>query len=152
MLQRDYRTLANSPSGTIADSDVFTFDKAGRMLTAVSGRYTNTVTQVYDPMGRHKEEKLTIAGQTYTVTHDFDSLGRPYKMTYPDGTITEKTFTDRGQLYQTKYAGSVIDTRTYDNGGRLSTSTYSNGAVTTHNYRSSGSQKENMLASIVTDN
>jgi RHS repeat-associated protein len=152
MLQKDYRTLANSPSGPIADSDVFTFDKAGRMLTAVSGRYTNTVTNVFDPMGRHQQEKLTVAGQTYTITHDFDSLGRPFKMTYPDGTITEKSFTDRGQLYQTKYAGSVIDTRTYDDGGRLSTSTYSNGAVTTHNYRVSGSNKDNLLASIVTTN
>jgi RHS repeat-associated protein len=152
MLQKDYRTLANSPSGTIADSDAFTFDRAGRMLTAASGRYTNTVTQVFDSLGRHKEEKLTIAGQTYTITHDFDSLGRPFKMTYPDGTVTEKTFTDRGQLYETKYGGSVIDTRTYDDGGRLSTSTYSNGAVTTHNYRVSGSSKDNLLTSIVTTN
>jgi YD repeat-containing protein len=148
MLQRNYRTLANSPSGTIADSDVFTFDKANRMLTAASGRYTNTVTQVYDPLGRHQQEKLTIAGQTYTTTHDFDSLGRPFKMTYPDGTITEKTFTDRGQLYQTKYAGNIEDTRTYDDGGRLSTSAYRNGVTTTYAYRANGSQKDNLLASI----
>src|SRR5690606_6803214 len=44
LTRRDYRTLANSPSGTSADSDVFTYDKASRMLTAASGRYSNTVT------------------------------------------------------------------------------------------------------------
>jgi len=37
-LAKDYRTLANSPSGKIADSDTFTFDATGRMLTAISGR------------------------------------------------------------------------------------------------------------------
>ena len=67
MTSRDYRTLANSPSGTIADTDSFTFDRAGRMLTAVSGRYTNTVTIPFDPVGRKATESLTIAGQTYTV-------------------------------------------------------------------------------------
>lgn len=41
LAKRDHRTLANSPSGTIADSGTFTYDKASRMLTAVSGRYSN---------------------------------------------------------------------------------------------------------------
>ncbi len=31
---RNYRTKANSPSGTIADSDTFTFDNLGRMMDA----------------------------------------------------------------------------------------------------------------------
>ena len=43
LTSRDYRTLANSPAGAIADSDVFTYDDSGRMLTADSGRYTNSV-------------------------------------------------------------------------------------------------------------
>ena len=52
MTRRDYRTKANSPSGTIADSDTFSFDRSGRMLTGVSGRYTNTVTNVFDALGQ----------------------------------------------------------------------------------------------------
>ncbi|MFO0220790.1 MAG: hypothetical protein ACK54I_15425, partial [Planctomycetota bacterium] len=32
LLSRAYRTRANSPSGTVADSDTFTYDRAGRML------------------------------------------------------------------------------------------------------------------------
>ena len=53
---KNYRTLANSPSGTIADTDAFTFDKASRMLMAVSGRYANTVTYTFDSAGRKKTE------------------------------------------------------------------------------------------------
>ncbi len=34
------------------DSDTFTYDRAGRMLTALSGRYANTVTLAYDHAGR----------------------------------------------------------------------------------------------------
>ncbi|MFN9247757.1 MAG: hypothetical protein ACK6DS_11875, partial [Planctomycetota bacterium] len=32
LLSRAYRTAANSPSGTVADSDTFTYDRAARML------------------------------------------------------------------------------------------------------------------------
>ena len=124
MTKQDYCTKAISPSGTIADSDTFTFDRSGRMLSALSGRYTNSVANVFDTLGRHKEEKLTIAGQTYAVSYDYDALGRRFKTTYPDATTVERTYTNRSQLHQTKFNGSVIDTRVYDVGGRLSTSTY----------------------------
>ena len=148
MHQRDYRTLANSPTGTIADSDTFTFDSAGRMLSATSGRYSNVVGMTYDFAGRLATELLTIANQTYNVGHEFDTLGRPFKTTYPDGTIVERTFNDRGQLNQTKYAGLVVDTRSYDIGGRLASSVYNNGVTTNWAYRSNGSQKDNLPASI----
>ena len=59
LTSKDYRTLANSPTGAIADTDAFTYDKAGRMLTAVSGRYTNTITYTYDSAGRKKTEGFT---------------------------------------------------------------------------------------------
>jgi uncharacterized protein len=62
MTSRNYRAAANSPMGTIADSDSFTFDRAGRMLTAINGRYTNTVTYAFDPVRRKASEALTISG------------------------------------------------------------------------------------------
>ncbi len=142
---RDYRTKANSPSGTIADSDTFTFDAVGRMLTAVSGRYSNTVTMTYDNEGRLKDESLTIASRTYTVTRGYDSLGRLSQLTYPNGSVVERTYTDRSQLHTVKYLGTTVDTRTYDDGRRLATSTYANGAVITFNYRA-----DNLISSIAT--
>jgi RHS repeat-associated protein len=135
MTQRDYRTKVNSPTGAIADSDVFTFDKSSRMLTAASGRYTNTVTQTYDIAGRLTTEALTIAGQTYTTQRAYDSRSQLSQLTYPDGSVVQRSYNNEGQLHQITYGGTVRDTRTYDNGGRLATSTYGNGVSQTFAYR-----------------
>ncbi|MBL8891621.1 MAG: RHS repeat-associated core domain-containing protein [Planctomycetaceae bacterium] len=149
---RNYRTsfcrigwAANSPSGTIADSDTFTFDNLGRMLTAVSGRYTNTVTMTYDSYGRLKDESLTLAGQTYTVTRAYDTRSRLTQLTYPNGSIVQRTYTTRSQLHTVRYLGTTVDTRTYNDGGRLGTSTYANGAVVSFAYRN-----DNLPTSIAT--
>ncbi len=140
---RQYRTAANSPSGTIADTDQFTYDKAGRMLTAYSGRYSNTLGYSYDSASRKKTESLTIAGQTYTTTTDYNVRGELTKYTYPDSTVVDRTYTARGELYQLKHAGTTIDTRAYDNGGRMSSSTLNNGVVDTRAYGT-----DNTLSSI----
>ena len=67
LLDRDYRTAANSPSGTIADSDVLAYDDAGRLLTAASGRYNNTVSLAYtDGAGRLTSETLAFSGSGTT--------------------------------------------------------------------------------------
>ncbi|MEZ6134832.1 MAG: hypothetical protein R3C53_07975 [Pirellulaceae bacterium] len=132
--QRDYRTKVNSPSGTIADSDVFTYDKASRMLTAVSGRYSNTVTYTYDTAGRKATEALTISGQTYTTTTGYNSKGQLTSYTYPDSTVVARSYTDRGELYQLAHASTTIDTRTYDDGGRLTASSYNNGVSESRTY------------------
>ncbi len=113
---------------------------------------SNSVSMSYDPKGRLATEGLTIAGQTYTTTREYDVVNRIKKYIYPDGTQVERTYTNRSQLNQLKYNSTVIDTRTYDIGGRLSSSTYSNGAVATWNYRASGANKDNLLASITTTN
>ncbi|GAB5407028.1 MAG: hypothetical protein Aurels2KO_52590 [Aureliella sp.] len=143
LTKRDYRTKANSPSGTIADSDSFTYDDAGRILTAVSGRYTNTVGYAYDDAGRKSSESLTISGQTYTTVTSYNTKGQLTGYTYPDGTSVQRTYTDRGELYQLKHAGTTIDTRTYDNGGRMTGSSYNNGVSESRSYNS-----DNTLASI----
>ena len=129
-----YRTAANSPTGTIADSDVFTFDKSSRMLTAISGRYSNTVTYVYDPVGRKASESLTIAGQTYTTGLGYSQRGELSKYTYPDGAVVDRLYTARGELYQVKHNTTLMDTRAYDDGGRLASSTLGNGVVETRGY------------------
>ncbi len=143
LTSKNYRTLANSPSGTIADTDAFTYDKAGRMLTAVSGRYSNTVTYTFDSAGRKKTEGLTISGQTYTTTTSYNGKGELTGYTYPDGTAVGRSYTARGELYQLTHAGTTIDTRVYDNGGRMTSSTYNNGVSDTRAYNT-----DNTLVSI----
>jgi hypothetical protein len=116
---------------------------SSRMLTAVSGRYTDTVTYTYDEAGRKSTEGLTIAGQTCSTTTETNDRGELVKYTYPDSTIVERDYTDRGELWKVKQDSTVIDTRTYDDGGRMLTSTYDNGVTDTRAYNS-----DNTLASI----
>lgn len=147
LLSRDYRTAANSPAGTIADSDTFTYDAASRMLTATSGRYNNVCTTTYDEIGRKASESLTVAGQTYTTSVDYDDASRKTQMTYPDGTVLNRSYTDRNQLHQLNWDGNVVDTRTYDNGQRLQTCSLGNGITDTRAYN-----LDNTLASISSSN
>ena len=143
MTSRNYRTLANSPSGTIADTDTFTFDKAGRMLTAVNGRYTNTVTYAYDPVGRKASESLTISGRTYTIGTEYNSRGEMIKQTYPDGSISDRTYHATGALNQLKLDNATVSTRTYDAGRRLTSDVLGNGITESRTY-----SNDNLLTAI----
>ncbi len=107
------------PSETIADSDTFTYDPSSRMLTAISGRYTNTVIYTYDSAGRKKTESLTISGGTYETEVAYNARGELISYEYPDGALVERTYTDRGQLYQIKHDSTIIDSRTDDDGRRM---------------------------------
>lgn len=102
------------------------------MLTAVSGRYSNTVIYTYDIAGRKATESLTTAGQTNTVDTDYDDAGRVATLTYPDGTEVDRTYTGRGQLATIAVDSTTIDTRSYDDGGRMTGSVYKNGVQDTH--------------------
>ncbi len=133
-LSRQYRTLANSPNGTITSTDTFTFDAASRMLTGVKGEYANTVAMTYDAGGRKATEALTIAGQTYTVGTGYDTAGRVNQLTYPDGSVVARTYDSRNLLSTIALAGANIDSRSYDAGGRLTSETLGNGQVVTRGY------------------
>ena len=117
------------------------------MLTATSGRYGNTCAMTYDAAGRKQEESLTVGGQTYTSTCSYDDASRKIQMTYPDGTVCDKTYTDRNQLQQLTYNGTVVDTRTYDDGMRLITCALGNGITDSRSYNS-----DNTLAAITSSN
>ena len=137
LLNRQY--VGNSS----ADTDNFTYDHAGRMLTAASGRYTNTVGFIYDAAGRKATESLTISGQTYTVTTGYTAASQLINYQYPDGTPVTRGYSHRGEFTTIGYDGNTIDTRTYDNGGRMLSSAYNNGVSETRAYNG-----DNTLASI----
>ena len=145
MLRRDYRTLASSPTGAVADSDAFTYNRTGRMLTASSGRYSNVVTYGYDNVGRKSSESLQIAAQTYMVGVNYNARGELTQYTYPDSSIVDRKYHATSKLLQVKHEGTTLDTRTYDSGGRLSTCTYQNGVASTWTYRN-----DNLVSSINT--
>lgn len=135
LVSKDNRTAVNSPSGTVSDSETFAYDAVSRILSAVSQRYSNTVTLAYDGMGRVSSESLLYGGKTYTTTTDYNSRGLVSKKTYPGGSFAERTYTSRNQLHETRWNGSVVDTRTYDNGGRLTQIVHGNNLTTSLAWR-----------------
>ena len=147
MTSRNYRTAANSPTGTIADTDTFTFDRAGRMLTAVSGRYSNTVTYTFDPASRKASEALTISSQTYTIGTEYNTRNELTKYTLPDNSTSERTYHATGALNLVKLDGSTISTRSYDDGRRLTSEVLGNGITESRTYRN-----DNLLATITSSN
>ncbi|WP_218933568.1 RHS repeat-associated core domain-containing protein [Rubripirellula lacrimiformis] len=143
LLDKVYAANASGPLSGQGHTDTFTYDDAGRTLTAVSGRYANTVTYTYDDAGRKATEALTMGGQTYTTATGYDAVGQVSGYTYPDGTAVARTYSDRGQLATIAYASTTVDTRTYDDGGRMTGSAYNNGVSATRAYNT-----DNTLASI----
>ncbi|WP_218933574.1 RHS repeat-associated core domain-containing protein [Rubripirellula lacrimiformis] len=143
LLDKVYAANASGPLSGQGHTDTFTYDDAGRTLTAVSGRYTNTVTYTYDDAGRKATEALTMGGQTYTTATDYDAVGQVSGYTYPDGTAVARTYSDRGQLATIAYASTTVDTRSYDDGGRMTGSAYNNGVSAIRAYNT-----DNTLASI----
>ena len=104
MASKNYVGHASGPLTGVSDADTFTYDSSSRMLTAVSGRYSNTVTHTYDTAGRKATEALTISGQTYTATTNYDAAGQTTGYTYLSGKSVARTYTSRGQLATLAYA------------------------------------------------
>lgn len=139
-------------------NDTFTYDNAGRLTKAVSGRYGSTVDRVYtgntpaEKAGRLTSEKLTLSGANagnWTVKYAYDAANRLTTLTYPANETSVRTYTPRNQLQGLTFAGSSVATRTYDNGGRLTGTTFGNSLVETRTYRSDANGVDNQLATQV---
>ena len=94
--------------------------------------------------------KNVNADQLHTSNRAYDLRSRLTQLTYPDGSVVDRTYTDRNQLHTVKWNNNLVHTRTYDAGARLATTTHGNGVVSTFGYRQSGANKDNLLASIET--
>ena len=150
MLTRVYVGHPTSPLAGQTDTDTFTYDRNGRMLTGHKGRYNNTVTFSYDYRGQQVQETLTTHGQTYTVGYQKNELGQTTQLQYPNGSLVDRAYTDRGQLLSVKYTPnggtqSNVADFIYDAGGRETTGNLGNGLTTTRSYFA-----DNQIQSIAT--
>ncbi len=119
----------------VGGGDTFTYDAADRMIDADSSRYGTKVLRAWDAEGRLTAESLTLDGKTYAVAHGHDLAGRPTSLTYPDGQLLQRTFTDVDRIATLTLAASAADPAvavaalTHDAGGRRLSSTLGNGLV-----------------------
>ena len=131
----------------------FVCDDAGRLLTAGSGRYNNTVAFAYtDGAGRLTSESLAVnfaAARTYTVASQYDAAGHRTGITYPDGSVVTRSYTQRDQLAQIGYNSAMVAQFTYDNNGRRLTRKLGDTPqrVTTYSY---SGRLDNLVTSIST--
>jgi RHS repeat-associated protein len=127
MIEREY------PAPT--PPDVFSFDSASRLITAISGQYNNIVNRTYDATNRLTSETLTVGATPYSVGYGYDADNRQTQIIYPNGAIIDRTFTDRNQLESVAYNGVNAAILNYDNAGRLSAKTFGNGLLETRTYQ-----------------
>jgi len=135
-------TGRNYPDGL---NDSMTYDAASRLTSATSARYNVTVTRSYDAGNRVASEVQRVDGVNYTVGYGYDAANRKTSTTYPDGSVSTRTYTDRNQLKTAKLATTLLATWTYDPGLRLTNTTLGNGLAETRTYRA-----DNLVTSIAT--
>jgi RHS repeat-associated protein len=132
VVSRDYPDSLN---------DTFQYNATGRLTSAKSCRYQNTVTESYDPAGRLIQESLKVpAGASkdpnvYSIEYAYDSDNRVASLTYPDGNVVSKSYYAKGLLQSVSYNGSSVAFFGYDDAGRETIRNWGNGINESRGYR-----------------
>ncbi len=131
------RLLTRTYPQEASTQDQFAYDDASRLTAATSQRYSNNVTRTYDNASRLTSESLVIDGSTYIIGYSYDDANRQTSITYPDGKVIERAYTDRNLLASVGVQGEMTSliTSLYDAGQRETTRTYGNGLVRANIYR-----------------
>jgi RHS repeat-associated protein len=131
------------PAGT--GNDTFIYDNASRLTSAASARYNNVVNRAYDSASRILSEMLTVGATPYSIGYEYDADNRQTHVTYPDGSVVVRNFTDRNQLDVVTFNNALVANFNYDNAGRKVAANFGNGIVETRTY-----QADNLNTSINT--
>ncbi len=126
-------------------NDTLTYDADSRLTSATSGRYGTSVTRSYDAGDRIVSEVQRVDNVNYAVSYAYDAANRKTSITYPDGSVSARTYTDRNQLMTAKLGTTLLATRAYDAGQRLTSTTFGNALVEARTYR-----PDNSVATIST--
>jgi len=115
------------PSGT---DDRFTYDVAGRMLSAERGGWVDTF--AYDGANR----LITSLQNGRTLTYEYNIPGRVQTNLYPSGRTLDYAYDARNRLATLgdTTPNPPITSYTYDGANRIVTRTYRNGPVATYTY------------------
>lgn len=114
--------------------DGFQYDHASRLVAARSERYGTLVQRRYDRGGRLTDEHQHLLDQSHALRYGYDRASRQVEVRYPDGSLVERTFTDRDQLETASLDRSRVAAMTYDPGMRHVETTLGNGLVERRRY------------------
>lgn len=129
--------------------DSFTYDDAGRLLTAHSGRYGTTITRTYQDGLLHRETQQRPDGSA-TLTWHYDTQRRPDRIDLDDGTSITTSFDTRGQVSGGKIDDVTVFTRIYDDGGRVLDTIFPNGLGEHRQYTPANQTKDITVATAPT--
>jgi len=118
-----------------SQNDVYAYDSTSRLTSATNGRYGTTVTRTYDNGNRLLSEKQRIGSTNYGVSYGYDAANRNTRITYPDGSVINRGYTNRDQLSSVKVGTTLVASRTYDFGLRLTRTTFGNALNEDRTYR-----------------
>jgi RHS repeat-associated protein len=144
------RVVVKQPTGETAVG--YTYDElamtngVGRLTTVVDP--SGTTEYSYEPNGELRGFVKRIDGKQFSQTFTYDLAGRVTRMTYPDGSYADYTFTNGGNLSKLSLNGATIgdwdahipyDSKgNYDASGRATIVTYGNLVGTNYTYDSMG--------------
>ncbi|MCC5886865.1 MAG: hypothetical protein JJT88_10565, partial [Gammaproteobacteria bacterium] len=108
----------------------------GRLRQRSNGQFTETL--AYDSLGRvtSSTTAINVAGLSglgpWTVSHGYDSAGRPISTTFPGNVTVSQIYNTRGYLAQVKRGSTVLeDYQQVDAFGHVTQQTLHNGNMTT---------------------
>ena len=121
------RVTATTAAGTASEvTAAYEYDAVGRHVRterALPGAGCSEQTVTYDVLGRKRSESVwkTCGGTGGATTYSYDALGRPVKITSPDGKSSSVSYTGTRFITRTSEVGtrSVSTREEYDVLGRL---------------------------------
>jgi YD repeat-containing protein len=76
-----------------------------------------------------------VGATPYNIGYSYDADNRQTHVTYPDGSVVARTFTDRNQLDVVTFNNALVANFNYDNAGRKVAANFGNGITETRTYQ-----------------
>lgn len=102
------------------------------LLTACPGGLSESYS--YNKMGQVISTLKCIDGSSYTMKYEFDTIGRPRKMIYPDGEAISYSYDLAGRVNQ---LSGLVNSLSYDAEDKIRSVNYANGVLGSFDYDSS---------------
>ncbi|MCB0076249.1 MAG: VCBS repeat-containing protein [Anaerolineales bacterium] len=126
------RLLTVSHNGTLMEQYQYDDSSVGGDGRLAQVHYAGGVQRfVYDARGRMTTHEQEVGGQTLTLGYEYNDMGKPTALSYPDGTRIERSYYRNGM---TRAIDGIIDEVIYNARNLPTTIRFANGVTTTLTY------------------